>query len=213
MRLASAVLWVGCSLIGASEDLKRQSLPEEIKRFEASWEKVVGYQARFTQTVHALRLGTTDVTTGMIYVRKPGRLRWEASDGTTQILNARQATLIKRSQRKKGRLVDIYKDGAKHLDSAAFTFLSGGKNFLRNYRALVLDSSPTVSRIRLTPQGANRESFIAEIDKSGYFLAALTTESFEARVRVEFSERQVNPALSDSLFEYVAEPDDVVHRQ
>lgn len=186
-------------------------LPSFVKEFETSWNKTSSYQAQFKQSVRSTRLGSTEESTGALWVSKPGKLRWEGSDGVIQILNGKKVVLIKKNRRKKNRTIDIYENGLGKLDVQALGFLSGGPNFLNNYHIHLVEPGKERAKIQLSSK-SSAETFVAEIDKSGYFLAALTTESPEARVRIEFSERKINPPLDDSLFAYVPEPGDVVHK-
>ena len=185
------------------------SLTAEI---EEAWAKTLSYQTSFKQTVGSKRLKTTDETTGVLYVAKPGRLRWEGSDGVTQILNGNKVILIKTSKRRKTRTIDIYENGSRDLDLRALSFLSMDGKFSNNYDLLVLDSSGPLIQMKLTPQSKVSDPYIAELDKSGYLLLALNIESSDSNVRIEFMDRKVNQPLAESLFDYVPEPDDLVHK-
>lgn len=189
------------------------TVPQISKQIELSWGKTHSYSVKFKQTVNSKRLGTTDTTTGTLSVKKPGKLRWEGSDGVTQIINGKKVIVFKRNQRRKSRVVDLYENGVAQVDMKALSFLSEGGEFVKNYNVLLLESNPKRARLKLDSKVPDSEGYIAEIDKSGYFLAALNIESPEARVRIDFSDRVVNPGLVDSLFEYVPEPNDVVHKQ
>ncbi len=184
-----------------------------IKLTETEWSKTTTYQAQFKQVVLSKRMHTTDETTGTLSVRKPGNLRWESNDGTTQILNGKRVILVKTNRRRKNRSIDIYENGIAQVDLGALTFLRQDGSLLNNYRALKLKETATFVEYRLSPRSRESDSYIAEIDKSGYFLSALTMETNEARVRIEFSERKSNPQLDEALFVYVPQPGDVVHKQ
>lgn len=183
--------------------------------FQKTWDETKTYQASFKQTVESKQMGTKDESTGILYVEKPSKLRWESgTDGSVQILNGNQLTSIQINKRRSTKTVNILKDVSKTVDSKALSFLAGKAKFADLYNSKLLKENDKVASLKLTPQkGAPGESYVAEIDKKGYFLVSLTTEAPDSKVVMEFSEIKPNLKLDGKLFEYKADPKDIIRNQ
>lgn len=184
-----------------------------IKKIENEWAQTITYQSQIRQTILSKRIASKEVTTGQIMIQKPGKLRWESSDGTTQILNGKKVILIRKNPRRKTRTVDVYDNGSKQFQTESLGFLTSTEGFLNKYRALLSKETATRVFFRFKQSTGTSDSYIAEIDKSRYFLTALSVESIESQVRIEFFEHLINSPLSTELFDYVPEAGDIVHKQ
>lgn len=177
-----------------------------------AWDETHTYQADFKQTVFSKRLGTQEEVTGNVSISKPGKIRWDStSDRTLQILNGKKLYHIHIPKRKRANVVEIYEDISKKGNTRPLSFLAGKFAFRQVYHVDIIHNSEKNIQLKLVPKDSpGAETFIAEFDKKSYLLAALTTESPESRVRIEFSNRKANVELKDDLFEYRPSPTDVV---
>jgi outer membrane lipoprotein-sorting protein len=197
---------------------KHALLPEALKKIQAAWDAAPSYQADFKQIIHGKRTGTQDVSIGKLSVVKPGKLRWESTqDQTTQILNGKRFISLRTNKRRGVRTVEIYEDISSQMDVKMLEFLAGKAKFKEWYKCELADETPEILALKLTPKNQKNPTpsdvYIAEFDKKGYTLRALMNESADSKVRIDFSNIQTNGKLSEDLFEYKAEPKDVVHKQ
>jgi len=192
--------------------LANTPLTDVLDKLQSSWDKTQTYQAQFKQVVYSKKLHTKDETEGTIFVAKPGKIRWEIpGQNLVQILNGSRMTQIKENKRRKRTVVDIYKDVSKSVDLKALAFLSGTASFKQSYRSFLGAEDAEKIELKLTPKSSPSETYLAEIDKKSYFLRALTTDTADSKVRIDFLKTEINTNLEPSLFEYQPKPKDTVH--
>lgn len=183
-----------------------------LAKFQKTWDATKTYQADFKQNVLSKQMGTTDVSEGFLAVEKPSRLRWDTrTDGSLQILNGKKLTNVQENKRRKNRVVDIYHDVGKVMGGTPLKFLSGKAKFKELYQIQLVKETDEQAELKLTPKRAGEDPLVAEVDKKSYFLRALTTESVDSRVRIEFSNVKTNVKLDGKLFAFQPGPKDVVN--
>lgn len=183
-----------------------------LESVQNKWDETKSYQADFKQTIFNKRLGTKEEATGSMSISRPGKIRWDSmTDRTLQILNGKKLYDVHFPKRRKANIVNIYEDITKKADIRPLAFLSGKATFRKSYHVDILKESKGSVDIKLVPKDVpGGETYIAEFDKNSYLLAALTTETAESRVRIEFSNIKANVDLKDDVFEYKPSPLDVV---
>lgn len=187
-------------------------LTEVLDKLQTSWNQAKNYSAQFQQTIYSKKLQTKEVTSGTIFVSKPGKIRWEIPDKkTVQILNGTRLTQIKENRRRKSVVVDIYKDVSKSVDLKTLAFLAGTASFKETYQSVLGAEDAEKIELKFTSTITPDERYLAEIDKKSYFLRALTTETADSKVRIEFSKTELNTEVDPGLFEYKPKPKDIVH--
>lgn len=181
-----------------------------IERLQASLAQTTSYEAQFTQTVHSKGMGAEDPSTGTLSVIKPDKLRWEDKTTlVTQILNGDEYWELTENKRRKSRTVTYQKGVRKHLSKTSFSILSGNGKFQDFYVVKLLSESPSEAVLGLTSKAPPHESLIAKIDKNGYVLRSLTTETPDSKVVLEFSQIRRNPRFEPERFRYVKQDGDV----
>jgi len=190
----------------------RTPLTDVLDKLQTSWNQTKSYTAQFQQTIYSKKLHTKEVTSGTIFVSKPGKIRWEIpSQKTVQILNGTRLTQIKENRRRKSLVVDVYKDVSKSVDLKTLAFLAGTALFKETYQSVLGGEDTEKIELKFTSKTTPDERYLAEIDKKSYFLRALTTETADSKVRIEFSNTELNTVVDPSLFEYKPKPKDIVH--
>lgn len=208
-----AYAFLVCSLNFAAPPPTADPDLKTIEAVQTSWDKTLTFQANFKQTVFSKRLGTTEESKGQLWVKKPGKLKWaEADPATTQILNGKKMWNIHQHKRRKTTIVDIFEDVSKQMDAKAFEFLAGKINFKKSYKTTVVKETAQLVTLKLDPKDGAGESYLAEIIKPSYVLGALTTESADSRVRIEFSDTKTGVTLEDSEFVYQPKKTDTIHQ-
>jgi outer membrane lipoprotein-sorting protein len=181
-----------------------------VERLQASLAQTASYEADFTQTVHSKGMGPEDPSSGTLSVIKPDMLRWEdRTSSVTQILNGDEYWELTENKRRKSRTVTYQKGVRKHLAQTSFAVLSGSGKFQDFYKVKLLSESPTEAQLQLIAKAPPHESLIAKIDKNGYVLRSLTTETPDSKVVLEFSQIRRNPRFEPERFRYVKQDGDV----
>lgn len=190
------------------------ALGQIIENLQKTWDATKSYETSFKQSVSSKRMGTKDESAGTLSVIKPDKLRWESTtDGSIQIMNGKKLVLIQENRRRKNRVVDMYQDLSKAVDTRPLRFLAGKAKFKDVYNIRLVSQNGTMAELKLVPKEDASETLIAEIDKNSYFLRSLTTDSVDSKVRIDFSGIKTNVTLDDAQFEYKPKQKDVVHNQ
>jgi outer membrane lipoprotein-sorting protein len=182
------------------------------------WKNIRTYQAKFTQEVYSKTVPSDkpDTTQGTIYLQRPDHLRWETQgeNGSpeVQILAGDELKSI-RKNRRGTTLVDIYSNVKNQPSAKPLNFLMGKEALTKIYKVKVKGETDSQVTLELISKASPKESYIAEIDKQGYFLLSLTTDTAESKVIMKFEHPKLNVGLKSDLFNYSPKPGDIVHRQ
>lgn len=185
-----------------------------VEKMEKRWNSAKTLRADVVQKVESIGLGLAgDESKGVITIGKPEKLRWEVKgDGLIQILNGKKFTSVQTNSRGTN-VVDIIEDVSKYAPPKALRFLTQEMHLKQVYQLKLLKNTPKTLSFSMKPKKGQAESYIAEVDKISYVLVALTTETDENRVTMQFSKWEENAKLDPSLFEYSPKSEDVVHRK
>jgi chaperone LolA len=205
MKIALLILSWAC-LSGAASDSE-----SALAKLQASWDETKSYSADFTQTVKSKGTGMDeDPSSGTLSVVKPNKLRWEDKTAhTTQILNGKQHWEISENVRRKSRTVTHRPDVSALMARSALAILAGAGKFKDFYKVKLVSQNAKEAVLELIPKTDASETLIAKIDKNGYVLRSLTTDSADSKVIVEFHNIQRGAKFGDKLFEYEKRENDV----
>lgn len=182
-----------------------------VDSIQAAWSQSKTYRAEFHQTITSKTLGTREESKGTLTVKKPLKLRWEeSSTGQIQILNGDDFWQIKPHKRKKLRYVDHYSNVSKKIQLGALNFLAGKGELKKTYQYKVLQNTPKIVILALSPKGQTEETILAEFLKPSYLLGALQQENLESETQIKFQNIKTNVSLNEALFKYQPETKDVV---
>lgn len=201
---------IGCTSASALQKLDATPQPS-VEALQLNWDTTKSFQADFVQTVKSKGLGMDEEpSSGTVSVVKPGRLRWEdKTNHVTQILNEGKYWEIAENKRRKSRTVTHTPDVSGELSNTAFQVLAGTGKFVEFFRVKLIKETPKEAVLELIPKTKTNETLIAKIDKKGYVLRSLTTNSQDSQVVVTFSNIRRNTDLGDSLFSYEKQENDV----
>ncbi len=161
--------------------------------------KYATYQARFKQTTYNEKGRKTQTSRGTMYLKRPGKFRWETSTPTNQIIIANNKTLWIYD-------VDLMQATKRKLRPTGGTdpaaLLSGHiKNINKQFSVKALTSSKREASFLLTPK--KKSGGFKSIRMSFYRgkLQRLTVlNSLNQTSVFEFSKIQLNAKLSSRLF-------------
>ncbi len=191
----------------ASSEAARAAL----EKLQTSWKQTQSYQTDFTQTVKSKATALEEEPSeGTLSVIKPNHLRWEdKTTHITQLLNADSYWEITENPRRKTRSVVERKGVSKSVGKSSLAILLGRGKFEEFYKVRLLSDSKLEAVLQLIPKGDPSETLIAKVDKNGYVLRSLTTDSPDSRIEVLFKNTRRNVDLPESLFQYEKKPNDV----
>jgi outer membrane lipoprotein carrier protein len=176
-------------------------------RVQARYDRMRNLEARFTQrTISAVSPGG-EVSSGIVTLAKPGKMRWSyetpepslvVSDGTTLWIfdpEAREAQKMA--------------VGAQFLSGAAFQFLLGNGRIADSFRVSVDHCDAPRARLTLIPiADATYERLELQVDsRSGEARATAVLDLFGNRTEVEFRDVKYDRALSPDVFGFTPGPD------
>jgi outer membrane lipoprotein carrier protein len=207
MLAAAGVL--GCVLQPAA--VAAPSLEAAVGALEQAQRRVTDLKAPFRQAAHNKALNQTIDARGTLYLKKPGRLRWEYQTPTPQeIVSDGTRLWIYTPELKQ---VNVSAAPAA-LAGPAGSFLQGLGQVREHFQARFLNpAQPTDADglvvLDLTPKQPQPllARLIVSVDPRSWLVRqAVVHDELGNTVTVRFGETVVNSGLSDSLFVFVPPP-------
>jgi outer membrane lipoprotein carrier protein len=200
-----------------SGDIKAiKEVRDVVKQIQARYEKTKDLQADFIQKTRIEGFERPVISSGRVYLKKPGRLRWDYLDP------AREEIYVNRDD------VRVYVPEHKQVLVGKLTQMAASQAPLKLLQgAARLDESfdvePTpgnergiegVRLITLFPKAKERESsrnlqrIVVEVFPKTYFLRTVSLHEISGNVATfEFSELKPNLGLGDEVFDFKVPPD------
>jgi outer membrane lipoprotein-sorting protein len=154
-------MFVGLTLAIAFQVTAPPTAAQVVQRVQAHYRNVAQVRVAFAQTVTNATFGTASKSRGMLYVKRPSKMRWDYA-------SSRRANQVSKSFLSDGRtlwMVDhqglqYYQQPVKgSVLPVAITFLAGRGNLLASFRAAIVTGSkrdaPGDVVVSLTPRRAN----------------------------------------------------------
>ncbi len=223
-RLMSGALWSVChvvltgfllltpALAAADEDSEKalKEVREVVKQLQARYEKTKDLQADFTQKTTIEGFDKAITSTGKVYIKKPGRLRWNYLDPSVEdiYVNSDDVKVYVPEHRQ----VLVGKLTQMAASKAPLELLLGAAKLDESY-----DIEPTPGKGRgvggirlltLLPKsqegeaGRSLQRIVLEVFPKTYFIRTVTLHEMSGNVaRFEFSSLQSNIGLGDAVFD------------
>ena len=207
------VLVVSVSLPAVGEDggeeQARKEVREVMKRLQARYEKTKDLQADFTQKTTIEGFERPMTSSGKVYIKKPGRLRWNYLEPSTEdiyvdredvkvyVPEHKQVLVGKLTHMAASRAPLELLQGAAKLDASFDAEPTSGKG--RGVGGIRL-----VTLIPKTREGdlhGTVQKIVVEVFPKTYFIRSLSLHEMSGNVsNFEFSSLQSNIGLDDDLF-------------
>jgi outer membrane lipoprotein carrier protein len=173
---------------------------------QSRYEGVRDVSARFTQTTHAARLGTTPskpaTSRGRVMLAKPGKMRWTyeepepslvVSDGKTVWIYDPAFAEVQKLPAAEG-----------FLTGAAAQFLLGAGDMRRDFKVAAVSCEENAAELELVPrQPATYEKLFLDVDPhTGDVRQTRIVDLLGNVVVVEFREQRLNLKPADSEFQF-----------
>ena len=183
-----------------AEDL---SSDEIMNRIETRYD-VPGIFVRFQQTTTLKALDITDLAEGRIYIKKPGRMRWEYDSPEKQSIITDGDTLW--IYRPEDNQVMIGKAAAFFGEGMGGVFLSD-ITAIRKHFKIELTGVNTAGdyELKLTPvkaSGSIQTVFITVSKDTFNLMGVVTVNAYDDETRLTFEDPKFDQDLPDSFFEF-----------
>ena len=178
--------------------------PRLLKEVEARYNRAQALQVQFSETYSAG--GRSKTEAGVLYLCKPGRMRWEYSNpaGKLFISDGKSVFLYLPDSHR----VEIEKLKESEDMRAPLAFLLGKLNFEKEFQNIQTRNADAVTTVTAEPKSPNLPYSRVE------FLVAPSFEILRLRVTGQdrslldftFDGERVNPALDEKLFRFTPPP-------
>lgn len=206
---------------GLIDEKALQEVREVVKQLQARYEKTKDLQADFSQKTKIEGFERPVASSGKVYIKKPGRLRWDYLDPATEQIYVNQED------------VKVYVPEHKQVLVGKLTQMAASKAPLELLQgAAKLDESfeiePTRGRdrgvggmplITLIPKAKEQEStqnlqkIVVEVFPKTYFIRTVSLHEVSGNVAVfEFSNLKPNLGLGNEVFDFKTPADAEVVR-
>ena len=181
-------------------------LDEVVARVQEQYETHVDFKAHFVQESLIKSLGKKQQAEGMVYFKKPGKMRWIYRKPTKQEIISDGKSLW--TYRPEDKQVIVSQMTQAFQSKAPSTFLAGIGNLKRDFQArFIKEPSPAADySLELTPveaQGSLEKLFLLVDRKNFNILQAKIQDAMGNVTQINFSKIQFDNNLSDSLFTFI----------
>ena len=191
------------------DEQARKEVREVMKRLQARYEKTKDLQADFTQKTTIEGFERPMTSSGKVYIKKPGRLRWNYLDPSAEDIYVQ------------GDDVKVYVPEHKQVLIGKLTHMAASRAPLELLQGAAkldasFDAEPTPGKSRgvggirlvtLVPKSHDAEAhgtvqrIVVEVFPKTYFIRSLSLHEVSGNVsNFEFSSLQSNIGLDDDLF-------------
>jgi outer membrane lipoprotein carrier protein len=184
-----------------------EKVAEVVRRLQARYDSTKDFTADFTQTVEAATLGKPLESSGQVFFKRPGRMRWEFVTPEKQTIVADGQTLWVYQPEHRQVLKAPFR--AAFQSATPVSFLFGVGELAGDFDAMLAPSDKTdVLRLKLVPK-QEREIGVLVLDVSPQtydILAAEVTDPLGNVTRLRFANMKRDVGLDDAKFTFRAPP-------
>lgn len=199
-----------------------QEVREVVKQLQARYEKTKDLQADFSQKTKIEGFERPVLSAGKVYIKKPGRLRWDYLDPASEQIYVNQDDVKMYVPEHKQVLVGKLTQMA--ASKAPLELLQGAARLEESFNIEpTTTGSPRgaggIPLITLTPKGKEHEAtqnlqkIVVEVFPKTYFIRTVSLYEVSGNVAVfEFSNLKPNLGLGNEVFDFKTPPDAEVVR-
>ena len=193
------------------DDKALQEVQEVVKQIQARYEKTKDLQADFTQQTRIEGFERPVISSGKVYIKKPGRLRWDYLDPANEEIYVNHDDVKVYVPEHKQVLVGKLTQMA--ASKAPLELLQGAAKLAESF-----EIEPTagkergvggIRRITLIPQAKDQEStrglqrIVLEVFPKTYFIRTIALHELSGNVATfEFSGLKPNLGLGNEVFDF-----------
>ena len=186
-----------------------------VKTLQATYRKTNDLQADFTQQTRIEGFATPLASRGRLYIKKPGRLRWDYSEPTVEQIYVNKSR------------VQMYVPAHEQVLIGDLTRMTASRAPLRLLQGVAkleeeFDLAPTtvletgaggLPLVTLLPKTSTHEAvqnmakIVLEVEPKTYYIKTLHIHEISGNVSTfEFSNLEANRGLKDDVFEFTVPP-------
>lgn len=176
-----------------------------VAKVQKFYEGVNTLKASFVQTSTLSTLSKKEVQQGVLYLSKPGKMRWEFQQPSERLFVSDGKTLFIYSKADNQVIVQEMKEQA----AVAVNFLLGMGDLNKDFTVVAAPeaeySRPGRTALSLVPkqQGSSVSRLVLSVDnQSGMLQEAWTLDPMGNKTQLTFSNVQVNPTVDAGLFTF-----------
>jgi len=198
-----------------ADEKAAQEVREVVRQIQARYEKTKDLQADFTQKTRIEGFERPVTSSGKVYIKKPGRLRWDYLDPATEEIYVNQDDVKVYVPEHKQVLVGKLTNMA--ASKAPLELLQGAARLEESF-----EIEPTTGKERgiggirlvtLIPKAKEQETtrtlqrIVVEVFPKTYFIRAVSLHEISGNVATfEFSSLKANLGLGKEIFDFKAPP-------
>jgi len=180
-----------------------------VKRLQARYDATKDFTADFSEAVEAATLGKTLESSGQVYFKRPGRMRWEFVEPEQQTIVADGQTLWIHQPDHHQVLKTPFR--AAFQSATPISFLFGVGELAKEFTpSLVPIPGTDVIRLKLVPKQEQEQEIgvlVLDVNPQTYdIVAAEVTDPLGNVTRLKFSNLKRDVGLEDSKFAFTTPP-------
>ena len=200
---------------GPTDDKIWQDVRDAVKQLQARYEKMKDMQADFSQKTKIEGFERPVMSAGKVYIKKPGRLRWDYLDPASEQIYVNQddvkVYVPEHKQVLTGKLTQMAASqaplellqGAAKLDES-FTVEPTGKE--RGPGGVPLIT--LIPKAKESVSSQNLQKIVVEVFPRSYFIRMVVLHEISGNVATfEFSNLKPNNGLGNEMFDFKVPPD------
>jgi outer membrane lipoprotein carrier protein len=206
---------------GSIDEKALREVREVVKQLQARYEKTKDLQADFSQKTKIEGFERPVTSAGKVYIKKPGRLRWDYLDPSSEQIYVNQNDVKMHVPEHKQVLVGKLTQMA--ASRAPLELLQGAARLDESFdiepAAGTARGAGGIPLITLIPKGKepdttqNLQKIVVEVFPKTYFIRTVSLYEISGNVAVfEFSNLKPDLGLGNEVFDFKAPPDTEVVR-
>ena len=201
---------------GRTDEKARQEVLNVVKHLQARYEKTNDLQADFLQKTSIEGFERPVTSSGKVYIKKPGRLRWDYLDPATEeiyvnhddvkiyVPEHKQVLVGKLTQMAASKApLELLQGAAKLGESFDIDWTTGKERGVGGIRLITL-----IPKANGQESTRSLKQIVVEVFPKTYFIRTVSLHEISGNVATfEFSDLKPNLGLGNELFEFKTPPD------
>ena len=174
-----------------------------LRQIEKRYENVNTFRAKFLQVSKAPGVVKTEKASGIVYLRKDGKFRWDYDKPEVVLIVSDGKTLWIYQAEDKQVMVDEF--FGKKLKRFPYTFLKGMQRLHEDFDANVLGTKGKMVTLELIPQKKLKEivKMLITFDKETLLIKKIQwVSSQEVKTTITFDDIDITSKIPDSVFHF-----------
>ncbi len=201
---------------GQADEKALQEVRDVVKQLQARYEKTKDLQADFSQKTRIEGFERPVTSSGKVYIKKPGRLRWDYHDPAIEeiyvnhddvkiyVPEHKQVLVGKLTQMAASKApLELLQGAAKLGESFNIAWTTGKERGVGGIRLITL-----IPKAKDQESTRNLKRIVLEVFPKTYFIRTVSLHEISGNVATfEFSDLKPNLGLGNEVFEFKTPPD------